>query len=204
MAENFKSKKYAIVLAAGISSRMGICKTSLLWVEGKDLLNYQLEQWLNVGFTPVVVLGLHNSHRQKDFHPECITVINSHAYLGKTTSILTGLQQIPQDFEILAISAVDQPRNLNIYQHLVQSHEENLALITAPTYRGKMGHPLLFANEMRSHLANIQESSLGLRQVIQDFYPVICQVAFENPEVVVDINTPEIYQKCFGLYSTLP
>lgn len=186
---------FAIILAAGKSTRMGICKTSLAWGEGKTLLTYQLEQWLSLGFTPLVVFGLHNSDRQKDCLPGCLSVINPHSNAGKTTSIITGLQNIPQKFDVLAISAIDQPRNFEIYQQLFLAHQENSALITAPTYQGKMGHPLLFANKMRSHLENIRDETLGLRRVISEFYPLICQVEFDNPAVLVDINTPEAYRK---------
>ena len=191
---------FAIVLAAGTSTRMGTCKTSLPWYGGKTLLTYQLEQWLILGFIPVVVLGLHNSHQQKDCPPESLTVINPHANAGKTTSLLTGLEHIPQDFEVLAISAVDQPRKLEIYQTLLLAHQDNSALITAPTYEGKMGHPLLFNNQMRSHLQNIRDETLGLRQIIQEFYPVIHKVEFDNPAVLVDINTPEIYQYQYSIF----
>jgi len=184
---------FAIVLAAGKSTRMGTCKTSLPWNTGKTLLTYQLEQWLSLGFTPVVVLGLHNSQKQKDCLPGSLSVINSHSDAGKTTSLLTALQYIPQDFEVLAISAVDQPRKLEIYQKLLTAHQDNSALITAPIYQGKMGHPLLFNNQMRSHLQNIREETLGLRQVIQEFNRVICKVEFHDPSVLLDINTPEVY-----------
>jgi molybdenum cofactor cytidylyltransferase len=188
-------KYFALILAAGKSTRMGICKTTLPWGEGKTLLTYQIEQWLNVGFTPVVVLGSHNRNRQKDCLSGSIAVINPDSDAGKTTSILAGLKYIPEDFDILAISAVDQPRQAAIYQQLLQAHQEYSEGITAPTYQGKMGHPLLFGNNMRSHLLNIREETLGLRQLIKEFYPLICKIEFDHPAVLLDINTPEIYTK---------
>jgi molybdenum cofactor cytidylyltransferase len=174
---------------------MGTCKTSLPWYKDKTLLSYQLENWLLFDFTPVVVLGLHNSEKQKSCNPPSIVVINNNANRGKTSSILSGLQHVPEDFEILAISAVDQPRNPKIYRELVRAHKDNSALITVPRYQGKIGHPLLFANKMRSHLENIHEQTFGMRQIIRDFYSVIQQVEFDTTSVLVDINTPEIYQK---------
>ncbi|MGF1938307.1 MAG: hypothetical protein RM347_028770 [Nostoc sp. ChiQUE02] len=48
---------------------------------------------------------------------------------------------------------------------------------------------------MRSHLQNIREETFGLRQIIKEFYPVIHHVKFENSAVLLDINTPEIYQE---------
>ncbi len=174
---------------------MGTCKTSLPWYKDKTLLSYQLENWILFDFTPVVVLGLHNKEHQKVSNPTSVFAINKNANTGKTSSILEGLQHVPDDFEILAISAVDQPRNPKIYCELVEAHENNSALITVPTYQGKIGHPLLFANGMRSHLENIREETFGLRQIIRDFYSEIQQVEFHTSSVLVDINTPESYQK---------
>ncbi|MBD2294610.1 nucleotidyltransferase family protein [Anabaena sphaerica FACHB-251] len=182
---------FSIILAAGKSIRMGSCKTAIPWGEGKTLLTYQIETWLSLGFTPVVVLGLHNNHRQKDCLADSLVVVNPHSDAGKTTSIIAALRHIPLSFDVLAISAVDQPRTLEVYQQLLQAHQENSALITAPTYKGKMGHPLLFANQMRSHLLNIREETLGLRQIIKEFSHLIYQVEFAHPAVILDINTPE-------------
>ncbi|TBR58560.1 MobA-like protein [Westiellopsis prolifica IICB1] len=189
------NQKFAIILAAGTSIRMGTCKTALPWWEGKTLLRYQLEQWLIAGFTPVVVLGTHNIHRQTDCPCGSLVVINPNTSGGKTTSILAGLQNIPEHADILAISAVDQPRKSPVYQQLLQAHKYHSALITAPIYKSKIGHPLLFAKEMRSHLENIQEETLGLRQVIQDFYSLIWKIEFPDSAVTLDINTPEEYVK---------
>jgi molybdenum cofactor cytidylyltransferase len=194
------NQQFAIILAAGTSTRMGTCKTALPWCEGKTLLTYQLEQWLLAGFTPVVVLGSHNRHRQNDCPPGSLVVINPDASAGKTTSILAGLQNIPTNVDTLAISAVDQPRKLQIYQQLLQAHKYHSALITAPIYKSKIGHPLLFAKEMRSILENIRETTLGLRQVIKEFYSVICKVEFDDPTVILDINTLEEYLKAASIF----
>ncbi|WP_315785971.1 nucleotidyltransferase family protein [Fischerella sp. JS2] len=189
------NQQFVIILAAGSSTRMGTCKTTLPWCEGKTLLTYQLEQWLIAGFTPVVVLGSHNHHRGSDCPAGSLVVINPDASAGKTTSILAGLQNIPTNAEILAISAVDQPRKLQIYQQLLQAHKYNSALITAPIYKSKIGHPLLFAKEIRPNLENIREATLGLRQLIKEFYSLICKVDFDDPTVLLDINTLEEYLK---------
>jgi molybdenum cofactor cytidylyltransferase len=185
---------FALILAAGKSTRMGTCKTSLPW-GGKTLLTYQIEQWLSVNFIPVVVFGVHNSHKQQDCQPGSVIVINPRTNAGKITSILAGLEHIPENFHILAISAVDQPRTSEIYQQLISAHINNPTWITAPTYQGKIGHPIMWENHMRSHLQNIREETLGLRQIIPEFYSDIHQVEFDYADVLLDINTPEVYQK---------
>ncbi|MEH2392912.1 MAG: hypothetical protein V7K21_15095 [Nostoc sp.] len=75
-------------------------------------------------------------------------------------------------------------------------------MITVPTYEGKMGQPLLFSNGMRclrraapTHLQNIPEETLALRQIIREFYPGIHQVKFATPAVLLNIKMPEAYQE---------
>lgn len=184
---------FAIVLAAGASSRMGRCKASLPWLEGKTLLAYQVQQWLVAGFSPVVVLGLHNCDRLQYCLPGSRVAINPDPSAGKTSSILIGLQHVPKNWEVLAISAVDQPRSAKIYQLLLQEHLCHSAAITVPTDRGKVGHPPLFSAKMQPYLANLQEETFGLRQLMK-CYPEIQKVEFDTPDILVDLNTPESYQ----------
>ncbi|MEM7727568.1 MAG: NTP transferase domain-containing protein, partial [Cyanobacteria bacterium P01_A01_bin.45] len=146
-------------------------------------------------FTPVVVLGPHNQDKAKYSCSDSLIVVNHHANLGKVSSILTGLNYISEDFDVLAISAVDQPRSHKVYQKLYQSHEDNSALISIPTYKDKMGHPLLFSHQMRKNLQSIKEETLGLRQIIQEFNSQINRVYFDDSQILLDMNTPSVYQE---------
>jgi len=187
-------KNFAIILAAGVSTRMGTCKASLPWLDGKTLLSYQVEQWLIVDVTPIVVLGSHNAHHQNDCPQGSQVVINSFPSQGKTSSILKGLRLLPQDFEVVAISAVDQPRSTAVYQKLLKEHRHYAAMITAPSYKGRLGHPLFFSKKLLPYLEKIREESAGLRQVVQAFYSVIQKVEFDTSDVLADLNTPESYK----------
>lgn len=189
---------FAIVLAAGASTRMGTCKAGLPWIHNQTLLAYQASQLLQSGFTPVIVLGPHNRDCQRECPAQSWIVINPDPSRGKTSSILAGLQVVPQRFTALAISAVDQPRSSAIYQTLLQAHHRSQALITAPTYHDRLGHPLLFSLAMRSHLEAIREDTQGLRQVMQTFHTAIQRVEFDTSIVVSDLNTPERYQAAYS------
>ncbi|MUL35729.1 nucleotidyltransferase family protein [Gloeocapsopsis dulcis] len=184
---------FALILAAGASSRMGTCKASLPWRNGKSLLSYQVEQLSLAKIIPIVVLGLHN-FKQSQVPAGTIVAINHDPSAGKVSSILTGLKHVPK-FDCLLISAVDQPRSNWIYQKLLQTHQFSAKVpIIAPHYRGKLGHPLLFSSSVRSHLENLSEADFGLRHIIQTFYPQIQRVEFDTSEVLWDLNTPEAYQ----------
>ncbi|MEM7553810.1 MAG: NTP transferase domain-containing protein [Cyanobacteria bacterium P01_A01_bin.84] len=187
-------KKVAIILAAGLSRRMGSCKTSLMWIDGQRLLTYQTQEWLFVGFTPVVILGVHNQDKAKYSCPGSLNVVNYNSNLGKVSSILTGLNHISDAVEVIAISAIDQPRSLEVYQKLYESHKDSSSLITAPIYNDKMGHPLLFSHKIRKNLESIKEETLGLRQIIQEFDLEVNRVDFDDSQVLLDMNTPSVYQ----------
>lgn len=182
---------FAIILAAGYSRRMGTCKASLPWGEGKTLLSYQIEQFLLAGIAPIVVLGTHNAERQKDCPTSALVAINPASNQGKTSSILVGLQVVPKHFQVLVISAVDQPRPTEIYHKLLQAQIGNQSIITAPTYQGKLGHPLFFSNQALPYLENIREETFGLREIVGKFYAKIQKVEFNTPVVLTDINRPE-------------
>lgn len=186
------TQNFALILAAGFSTRMGTCKTALPWGD-RNLLQYQIKQFLLAGFTPIVVLGSHNFQRQKDCALGSEVVINYAPERGKTSSILTGLEALPPKWSSLFISAVDQPRSTKIYQNLLEVHQQEAALITAPTYAGKLGHPLLFSDRLLPELQNIKEATFGLRQIVQKYYRAIAKVDTTS-EVLIDLNTPTNYQ----------
>ncbi|MEM6838079.1 MAG: nucleotidyltransferase family protein [Cyanobacteria bacterium P01_C01_bin.120] len=184
---------FAIILAAGASQRMGTCKTALPW-QGSTLLQYQVQQFLIVGVTPIIVLGPHNRQRQQNCPPESQVVINPTPQRGKTSSIQTGLQALPSQWQTLFISAVDQPRSASVYRTLLQSHQARDAPMTAPTYQGKLGHPLVFSQRVHSALKTIGEETLGLRQIIREFSASLNQVEFTTPTILMDLNTPDSYK----------
>jgi molybdenum cofactor cytidylyltransferase len=187
------SENFAIILAAGASSRMGRCKAALPW-GNQTLLGYQAAQWLAAGFTPIVVLAPHNADCRLNCPIGTQTLINPDPSCGKTHSLRIGLQAIPATARTIAISAVDQPRSSEIYRVLLHHHQQISSLITAPTYGDRLGHPLLFSSTLRSQLADLQEESQGLRQIIQRYYTTLHRVAFATPIVLSDLNTPEVYQ----------
>ena len=201
-------QNWAIILAAGASQRMGTCKAGLPWGENQTLLTYQIEQFLIAGIRAIVVLNPHNANLLTN-SPEILrsgqtpltpgryqvrAIVNSAPELGKTSSILLGLSQLPTNFTTVIISAVDQPRPAQVYQDLLHLSQQQLSPIVAPSYQGKMGHPILFSQKLWPELLTISEANLGLRQVIQKYRSHISYV--EAPEIVLtDLNTPQLYQK---------
>ena len=191
---DYPNRDFAIILAAGLSTRMGVCKTTLPWYDGKTLLRYQAEQFLLANITPIVVLGSHNAYRRSDCPTGSKIVINSNCDRGKTSSILTGLNVLPECFSSVIISAVDQPRSADIYRILLQKYNRGKALIVAPCKGDRLGHPLLFSSQLLPELKAVNDSTFGLRQIIKDWHNKIRKVEVENLDIFIDLNSFEVYK----------
>lgn len=226
---------YAIILAAGLSQRMGQCKASLPWAGEHTLLSYQISQLSLVGFYVIVVVGSHNqdlvskyariipsglmpnrkgicqSSSQTEVNQSVQNalrihwVVNLDARNGKVSSILTGLSYVPVDCSAILISAVDQPRSATVYSRLLHAHLSSQGShsglhppkITAPTHSGSMGHPLVFASSSLPALKQIREETMGLRYLVHLWQSQTQRIEFHTNDVLLDLNTPEIYRASF-------
>ncbi len=195
----------AIILVAGTSTRMGQCKALLPWLHGSTLLSYQIAQLDQCGVYPIVVLSPQTkaecdrvlAQAQQEV-PNLTYVVNPDPTRGKTSSILTGLQAIPIPWPTLIVSAVDQPRPAWFYQQLLHAHHQHKALITLPTFQGRSGHPVVFNAELRSQLETIQDETLGLRAIVQEFADRVQKVDMESAIALSDLNTPSTYQQALS------
>ncbi len=188
---------WAILLAAGESSRMGQLKALLPW-RGQSLLQHQVSTLLGGGAdNVVVVLG----HRSEELSPLLDGVdgvswtLNPHYLQGKTTSIKAGLAALDQDAveEILLLN-VDQPRSAVDVARVLETHRANGCAVTVPEYRGKGGHPIALSAALLPELLSINEESQGIKAVVRRRPDSVLRFPLDNPEILLDLNTPEQYR----------
>ena len=188
---------WAILLAAGESSRMGQLKALLPW-RGQPLLLHQVSALREGGADRVVVvLG----HRAEDLSPllgglDGVDWVFNPDYLqGKTTSIKAGLSVLDREAvdEILLLN-VDQPRSASDIAHILQTHRAGDYSVTIPTCGGKGGHPICLSADLLDELLAIDEESQGVKAVVQRRPESVNRFPLENPEILLDLNTPEQYR----------
>jgi molybdenum cofactor cytidylyltransferase len=187
----------ALLLAAGESRRMGQSKALLPW-RGTTLLEYQVDALHSGGIQVVIVVLGHRAEGLKATveSKEWVTCVINPDYLqGKTTSIKAGLNALGQEALLaLLILNVDQPRSPETIRHLLQQHQHGSFLITIPTYRGKGGHPIILDPSLLEELRLIREETLGIKAVTRRHQETTQRIEMENPEVLLDLNTPEEYR----------
>ena len=179
---------------------MGRPKPLLAWPDdsGSDvaLVKYQIAQLKAAGAHEViVVLG----HRWDEVAPlvtgaEVSYVVNPHYATGKTTSIKAGLGRVNEAAEAIILLAVDQPRPAAVIRQVMQAHRESGKAITSPIHHGRGGHPIVFAARLIPELKKITERNQGIREVIERHRSDVHRVEIGDPNVRLDLNTPEDYE----------
>ena len=196
----------AILLAAGVSRRMGTLKALLDW-QGRLLIIHQIVSLREAGADEVIVVLGHRSDElqarigvNRDVYDlgRVRCVINEDYAQGKTTSIKTGLWALgpstEPDAAILMLN-VDQPRSAGIIRQTLAAHRNGGDhLITIPTYQGKGGHPIIVSRQLYNELIAIDERTQGMRAVTERHRDSTQRIELGAAELLWDVNTPEQYQ----------
>ena len=184
---------------------MGQLKALLPW-EGTTLLQHQVGALSVGGCTDiVVVLG----HRHEELSPlleglpKVRWVHNPDYLLGKTTSLKTGLRTIAgSGWEFFLVLNVDQPRSVGIVTQVIEHQSTGSHLITIPCHKGKGGHPVAIDSALLPELADVTEESEGMKAVVKRHAAQTHRIELGNPELLLDLNTPEDYQRALALTDT--
>ena len=190
----------AIVLAAGLSTRMGTPKPLLPW-DGRTLVEYQVAQLRAAGIAEVIVVTGHEAGAvERALMSSDARLVHNPAYAaGRAGSVRTGALAAPDGLEVLLLN-VDQPRPAGVTRALLDAHRAAPALIAVPVYQGRRGHPALFAASLLRELRRVTDEREGLRAVMRAHAAAVREVPSEDPRVLLDLNTPESYQDALRLF----
>lgn len=188
-----------ILLAAGVSSRMGNPKQLLPWGE-QTLIEHQIQMLMQAGKSVIVVLGAYADLIfpviQK--YP-VIVVVNENWKSGMASSVACGIKEIERlelTAEAVLITLVDQPLIPFIqFESILNAFEEGHQQIIASTSaEGWQGVPALFDRCYFTELQNLQGEK-GAKTIIQQ-YPDKVRLLLCN-EIIKDIDTLESYSKLY-------
>lgn len=174
-----------IVLAAGLSSRMGDNKLMLLY-QDKPIIRVTVEKAISASDRVIVVLG-HDKERVEDAISglDAGTVFNPVYTSGMKSSIIAGIEAVSDDdFAILPgdLPLIEADDMEGTYR-LLKDHE-----IARAIHGGLPGHPVAFR---RNHRDKLIAFPGGMKEYLA-LYDVAKHNASEGS--VYDIDTQEKYQ----------
>lgn len=185
----------AILLAAGESKRMD--KPKQLMPLGKTtILEQTIDNLLGSRVSEViVVLGYRAEEVMKKIAVKPIKItINPAYHRGMSTSIVTGLNSVDDRAQAVMLALADQPfidsPTINRLIAEFLSHNKGIAI---PVYRGRRGHPVIFAIKYKEELLELT-GNVGGRQIIRQHPDDILEVAVNSESIITDIDTTSDYQ----------
>jgi molybdenum cofactor cytidylyltransferase len=183
----------AIVLAAGMSSRMGSNKL-VARVAGKPLIRHVVEAALSSEAAPVIVVtGNAAATVRNAISPLAPLFVENPDYSkGLSTSLRCGLKALPADCDGAVILLGDMPGvSAALIDKLIASFDpgEDRAICVA-TRHGKRGNPVLWARRFFPEMLAI-EGDVGARQLIGQNAELVCEVEAPDDGPLTDIDTPE-------------
>ncbi len=184
----------ALILAAGQSRRMGKTNKLLAEVGGRAMVRRVAEAVLASRAGPVIVVTGHEhaAVEQALAGLDLRLVHNPDYAAGLSTSLHRGLAAVPPESDGAVVCLGDMPRlSADVLDRLIAAFNplEGRA-ICVPTWQGKRGNPLLFAQR---YFAEIQAISgdVGARYLIGEYPEAVAEVPMADDAVLQDIDTPD-------------
>ncbi len=186
----------AIVLAAGASQRMGRPK-QLLPVGDKTMLKHLVDVVRASSASPIIVVLGHRASEMKATLQEgdVEIVVNEDWEAGLSTSVQAGLRAVAPEVQAALFVLADQPAlTAEVIAQIVEHYRRTRGLIVVPTYGGRRGNPVLFDRALFPALMQV-EGDQGGRSLLSRYPSKVEEVAVSSAGVLVDIDTPDDYQR---------
>lgn len=190
----------AVVLAAGLSSRMGTQKL-LLPFGGKTVIGHIVDRILTSTIDEVHVVVGHQSDRiSAELSGRPVFIANNPDYKsGMLLSVRCGLRSLPDTCRAVMVILGDQPSiTTELINQMLQSFAATKKNILVPLYEGRRGHPVLFSRQYHDEIM-IHYNDMGLRGLLHNHPEEVFELTVSTDSVLCDMDYPEDYRRELGL-----
>lgn len=187
-----------IVLAAGMSSRMGDFKP-LMKVGGKPMIQRAVDMMQQAGASPIIVVtGRCAESLMAELKNEDVLFVHNTDYehTQMFDSLLLGIHALPESAERILMSPVDVPVvNRKTVEELLNSP----GMFVRPVFRGTPGHPVVFSRELVSKMERYR-GDFGMRGFLEENQISITDVAVDDMGIAFDADTMQDYERIVFLF----
>jgi CTP:molybdopterin cytidylyltransferase MocA len=192
-----------MIIAAGLSSRMGAPKVGLCFPDGQPFVT-KIADALQKAECQNIYLCLPKYAQPQAFEAllstfGVTTFFNAAPEQQQIGSILSGLKRCPDDMQGLVVWPIDSPMATpELLMQLIQTWESNPEQgIIAPGYRGKMGHPFILGKSLFERLPQVALNG-GIRALSTQYPNTFKCVEQSDPQVLLNLNSPSDYREAFN------
>lgn len=187
----------AIIMASGLSSRMGECKL-LLQYESKALVEFVLDAVMDSiavkGIKEAVVVTGNEKIKSLCDKRNLRVVINEEGNKGQSESIKLGIKALDEATGYMFIAG-DQPfLTSEIICSLSKEFLKAPDMILVPVYEGRRGSPVIFPKDYREELLGLMGDNGG-KVVLKNHINKVKYFNLAEGKALIDIDTKEDYSR---------
>lgn len=180
-----------LILAAGVSSRMGAFKP-MLPVDGQSMIRWVADMMERAGVNPIVVVtGYQGEELERHLDGSKLRFVRNERYYETQMldSLLLGLEQLPAETRRVLVSPADIP---------LVAPETAKALLAAegefvrPLFRGSPGHPVVLSRSIFPALRSYRGEG-GLKGAVEALGIPVTDVPVEDRGTALDSDTRDEY-----------
>ncbi len=190
----------AVVLAAGISQRMGTTNKLLAPIGGSPMIVRVVSALLASRARPVVVVTGHDAeHVEKALEGMPVRLVHNPDYAqGLSASLGAGLSALEDDVEGAVIALGDMPWvSSEDIDSLIDAFEPREGhTICVPVHDRKRGNPILWSARYFDEMRRL-EGDVGARHLLAQSDEDVCEVPTDNAGVLRDVDTREALDRGF-------
>jgi molybdenum cofactor cytidylyltransferase len=187
----------AVVLAAGLSKRMGRPKMILPWGD-ISVIGQVVTVLLEANIDEVIVVtggaredvenALYGFPVQKIFNPDF-------ANGEMIRSLQVGISALKENVEATLVALGDQPQIESIVvKKVLTAYIRDAKPLVVPSYQMRRGHPWLIAHEFMDAILTLRPPAT-MRRFLNQHNREIHYVKVESPSIIQDLDTPEDYRR---------
>jgi molybdenum cofactor cytidylyltransferase len=191
----------AVVLAAGVSSRMGDRNKLLCAIDGTSMIRRVVETLIAADVGEVIVVTGHDA-------PSVAAAVagldlrlahNTDYRSGLSSSLKAGLVAVPETADGALICLGDMPLiGSDTIKRIVAEFDPSLGKeICAPVRRGRRGHPVLFGRSLFTDLRALT-GDVGGRGLFDVFPTRVVEVSVDDEGILTDFDTGEDLSRSGG------
>jgi molybdenum cofactor cytidylyltransferase len=194
-----------IVLAAGLSSRMGQPKMLLPWKDSTVL--DQLLKTLSISpISELLVVTGSNAWEidQIASRYHCKTVFNPDFANGSMlVSLQVGLRELSREADAFFLILGDQPfLKIELIEEMEIIYNKKPGRIVIPSFQMRRGHPWLIDSSFKNEILNILEP-MTLRVFLKTYEEAISYCVVDEPSILEDMDNPDDYQRLFSILGSI-
>jgi len=187
---------WAIVLAAGDSTRMGSQKL-LLPFGGKTVVEHIVDTLLETRIVSVAVVTGRDDSRVREVlgHRELVVVTNPEPERGMLSSIRIGVECAGAEASSFMVVLGDQPAiQIGVVNALVDDMESAGGGISVPKHGDRRGYPIIISGVYRDAVLH-RYDDIGLRGLMREYADQVREVPVSEEWILDDMDYPEDYER---------